>query len=227
MNIPIYVINFNDEDRKTRMIHRFNTIGLNLNFMPPVYISDARLNIANDNIKIDKRTWAIMLQHLDSIKDFYERSTSDYCIICEDDILISKYLHRDLPAVLEKFNKLNLDILLLGYLLSFKLQHENFKIKESIGYTINEFPNDLWGSQMYLISRTYSKYLLDKYTLDFAINNLDQPFSPDWTITKNGNRAILYPMLAVEEGETKTLHSGQNSFHKNCFIMNYDPDVYQ
>ena len=76
MNVPIYVVNFEDESRKTRMIHRFNTIGLKLKFVPSVYISDSRLSIANDNIQIDKRTWAIMLQHLDSIKDFYDNSTS-------------------------------------------------------------------------------------------------------------------------------------------------------
>ena len=79
---------------------------------------------------------------------------------------------------------------------------------------------------MYLISRAYAKFLLDKYTIEFALNNLDKPYSPDWVITKNGNKAMLYPMIAVEEGNTKTSHEGQNNFHKRCFEANYDSNLF-
>jgi len=226
MNIPIYVINFNDEERRNSMIKRFETIGLKLRFTPPVYKTDPRLNIDIDDNRVEKRTWSIQLQHLDSIRDFYENTNQDYCIVCEDDILISKNFNKDMEQIIENFNKLELDILLLGYLLPFKLQNDYFKLKKTIGYTINEYPDDLWGSQMYLITRKYAKFLLDKYTIEFAVKNLDLPYSPDWTITKNGNRALLYPMIALEEGSTKTDHIGQNNFHRNCFLSNYDKDIF-
>jgi len=221
--LPIYVINFNDDNRKQRMIERFNTMDIELKFTPAVYLTDSRIPSQSDP-KIEKRTWAIMLQHLDSIRDFLENTLSTHCIICEDDIMISKKFKDDLPNILQNFNQLKLDVLLLGYLLPFKLNENTYFKPKS--YQYYDFPNDLWGSQMYLISRAYAKFLLDKYTIEFAINNLDKPYSPDWVITKNGNKAILYPMIAVEEGETKTTHDGQNNFHKRCFEANYDANIF-
>lgn len=235
MDIPIYVINFNDIIRKNNMIKRFKSIELNLIFTDPVYITDSRLDFDNttkvdptkvDPTKVDKRTWAIMLQHLDSIRHFYNNTTYDYCIVCEDDILISKNFKTDLKDIINNFNKLDLDILLLGYLLPLKLHNNYFKVKKITGYNYHEYPDDLWGSQMYLINRRYANFLLTKYTIEFAINNLDKPYSPDWTITKNCNRAIIYPMLALEEGDNKSNNISQNDFHRKCFENNYDPDIY-
>lgn len=221
--LPIYVINFNDDIRKERMIQRFNTMNIELKFTPPVYQIDPRIPLYADP-KVEKRTWAIMLQHLDSIKDFYDNTNSSHCIVCEDDIMISKNFKNDLPNILQNFEHLKLDILLLGYLLPFKLnENPYFKSKS---YQYYNYPEDLWGSQMYLISRAYAKFLLDKYTIEFALNNLDKPYSPDWVITKNGNKAMLYPMIAVEEGNTKTSHEGQNNFHKRCFEANYDSNLF-
>lgn len=221
--LPIYVINFNDDIRKERMIQRFNTMNIELKFTPPVYQIDSRIPLYADP-KVEKRTWAIMLQHLDSIKDFYDNTNSSHCIVCEDDIMISKNFKNDLPNILQNFEHLKLDILLLGYLLPFKL-NENPYFKQK-SYQYYNYPDDLWGSQMYLISRAYAKFLLDKYTIEFALNNLDKPYSPDWVITKNGNKVMLYPMIAVEEGSTKTSHEGQNDFHKRCFEANYDSNLF-
>ena len=132
----------------------------------------------------------------------------------------------DLKDIIENFNKLDLDILLLGYLLPVKMHNNYFKVKKMTGYNYHDYPNDLWGSQMYLINRRYANFLLTKYTIEFAINNLDKPYSPDWTITKNCNRAIIYPMLALEEGDNKSNNISQNDFHRKCFENNYDPDIY-
>jgi len=163
MNIPIYIVNMNDTNRKNKMIKRFDTLSLKYKFTPPVYSTDIRLSFEND--KIDKRVWSCQLAHLDSIKDFYENTKDDYCIVCEDDILISKNFNRDLPLIIDNFNKLNLDILLLGYLLpikfQFKLEHNNYKLKNMIGYSFIEYPDNLWGSQMYILKRSYAKFLLD------------------------------------------------------------------
>jgi len=233
MDIPIYVINFNDEDRKNKMIQRFNSIGFELKFMDPVYESDSRIkdsipvNQFKDGIpvnQIEKRTWSIMLQHLDSIRHFYETTTLSHCIVCEDDILISKNFKTDLPNILQNFNQLKLDILLLGYLIPFKIESNSYFKQKSYQYL--DYPNDLWGSQMYLVSRAYAKFLLEKYTINYALSHLDEPYSPDWVITKNGNKAILYPMVAVEEGGTKTSNESQNNFHKRCFETNYDSNIH-
>ena len=86
------------------MINRFKQINLDLQFVNPVYDNDPRL----ENTNLYKRTSSIMLQHLDSIRHFYENTSADHCVVCEDDIFISKNLSRDLPEIVETFRELNL-----------------------------------------------------------------------------------------------------------------------
>jgi hypothetical protein len=56
------------------------------------------------------------------------------------------------------------------------------------------------------------------------------PFSADWTITKDGNRALITPCLAVENGKVEVAHFGgsyeQYFFHKKCHEVQYDPDIF-
>lgn len=220
-----YMINFNDEERKKRMIHRFKLINLNLQFVNPVYDNDPRL----ENTNLYKRTSSIMLQHLDSIRHFYENTSADHCVVCEDDIFISKNLSRDLPEIVETFRELNLDVLLLGYLFPYPL-HGNWHfpvLKDTQKYCYHGFPDDMWGSQMYMISRNHAKYLLDTFTIEFAIQHLEKiHYNPDWTVTKYGKRACIKPMIAVEEGDEKSGHGGQSDFHRTCFEENFNKDVY-
>jgi hypothetical protein len=229
-NVLIYIVNFKDDSRRNKMTERFNKVELNINFIPPVLNDDPR--VKDIDPRLEKRTCCVMLQHMDSIKNFYEYSSCEYCIVGEDDVLLSRYFKRDLPGVIENFKKLELDVLLLGYMFSHKIYNTHFPIKHG-SYSYNEFPNDLWGSQMYLISRKHAKFLLDKYTIQFAIDHAGEPahadkmfFSPDWSLTKEGKRAVLIPMIALEEGNVKNNDWAQNSFHKESFEANYVPGVY-
>jgi len=55
----------------------------------------------------------------------------------------------------------------------------------------------------------------------------DNPWSPDWIITKNGKRAMYYPMLAVEEGETScSCECGDKIYHRDCKNIQYDNKIY-
>jgi len=118
--------------------------------------------------------------------------------------------------------------MLLGYLITFIPENLHFQIQhETKNRKYCKFPNDLWGSQMYLISRRHANTLLEKYTIDFAIANKKIPFSPDWTITKDGNNVIAYPMLAVEEGDTKYIDQCEIEFHKRVFLTNYIEGLHQ
>jgi saccharopine dehydrogenase (NAD+, L-lysine-forming) len=222
-----YVINFNDDARRERMASRFSKIGLKEpHFVDPVFISDPRLD--NDEIQ-HKRTCSIMLQHLDSLKHFLEQTDKEFCIVCEDDIHISKNLRNDLPEIIEQFKTLDLDVLLLGYLSMYPVDTEtnaHFALRSrSKKYEYANFPDDLWGSQMYMMSRKHAKLVLDKFGPDYILTG-ELPYNPDWILTKMGNRALIVPMLAVEEGDTKTDHGGQNEFHRRCFECNYDPLVH-
>lgn len=230
MNTPIYVVSYKNEERRKRMINRFQTLNFtNIKFTKEVEKDDDRLIIYND---VDKRTWSIMLQHLDSMRDFYENTSESVCIVCEDDIHISKLFGQDIEKIIQDFNKLNLDVLMLGYLLPFKLYPSSY-FKDLSYNTPNlynkyyTYPDDIWGTQMYMVSRSYVKYLLDKYTPLYAYENKNNlPYSPDWIITKNGNRALIYPMIAVEEGVNLSDCDSQKSFHKICFEINYDNEKY-
>ena len=114
--VELYCVNFMDEERRIKMINRFEGQKLTLHFVDPVYTTDSRIDP-----RLNKRVSSIMLQHLDSIRHFYETSTSPYAIICEDDILLSKHFSADLPKIMNRYKDLKLDVLLLGYLLSFRL----------------------------------------------------------------------------------------------------------
>jgi len=243
-NISFYCINFLNEERKNKIIERFSNFQISVEFVPPVFTTDERL--PHDIIKEEgeKRIWAIMLQHLDSIRHFYETTENEYLIVCEDDILLSKDFKEDLPKIIQDFEDFKLDILLLGYLfdISFELNKHHPHIIESNTNHLNtdfvllqkpqkynyyHFPYHIWGSQMYLIHRKHAKFLIDKYTIEYGINDRFQcHFNPDWTLTKDKNHAILYPMIALEEGGTNTDHVGQNIFHKTCFLKNYRPDIF-
>jgi hypothetical protein len=233
MKVSFYCINFNDDTRRNKMIERFSSHNIKVEFVNPVYATDERLNIEGRDITQHKRTWSIMLQHLDSIQHFLENTDNDYLILCEDDILISKNMTKDLPEIIDNFEELKLDVLLLGYLMHFKLDkkqpHDEFPVIKSAAdapYTYYGFPYHLWGSQMYLIHRKHAAFLLNKYDINYALEDLNRPYNPDWTLTKDGVRAMIYPMVALEEGVTKTDHPGQNSFHQYCFETNYAEDIF-
>jgi GR25 family glycosyltransferase involved in LPS biosynthesis len=227
-NIAFYCINFNDEERKNRMIKRFENQGFHLSFVDPVYKDDERLVEVECN-DFKRRVMSIMLQHMDSIEDFYENTEKEYCVICEDDILISKNLLNDLHSVLENYHELQLDVLLLGYLLPFKLDNSHPEyplLKETETYNYYNFPYHLWGSQMYLIHRKHAKFLIDKYTMEYALADMNRPYNPDWTLTKDGKKGMIYPMLALEEGTQKSDHVGQDQFHRNCFETHYNEEKF-
>ena len=225
--IPIYVINFRNADRRTRMRQRFNHFGIEPIFTPEVTSEDPRLAKAPAS---SKRVWAVMLQHMDSIQNFYDCGDRlSHCIICEDDIHISNTFPDDMDELIPKFDEMKLDCLLLGCLLNFKLDmntclhREHFAIAgNTLKFNLHRYPGDTWGCQMYMISRAYAKKMIDLYTIDYALANMDNDkYSPDWTLTKGGNRAMVYPMVAVEEGVNVSGDQSQIWFHRACFNTNF------
>ena len=222
--LHFYIISYNNPTRLSLLLNKFNQLELPPpKVLEPVHLTDPRLINA-----IEPRTWAIMLQHLDALMDFYLSSSptkendksKEYCIICEDDILLSKKIKENLPNIVKKFADLNLDILLLSYLTTTPLAIEpqndkHFPHIES--HHFYGFPDDLWGSQMYMVTKEHARYLINTYTTKWAIEHPNEPYSPDWILTKKGKRALIYPPLAIENGETLTEHEGQRHFHRQSY----------
>jgi len=220
-------LNYNNESRNMEMKNKFNMLNIECKMYQGVDYNDNRIKDKN----FCKKAASCMYGHLDMIYDFYYNSDKNFGIFCEDDILINKNLSNYLPNIINDVETMNLDILLLGYLIAFKIEHfyTNFStIKksnlENDSY-YHKYPEDLWGTQMYLITRNYAKILLDNYYYDYSDKTLNdnsiKQFSADWIITKNGNRALIYPMLAVEDGKYYNENTSQDNYHKKCFLHNF------
>jgi len=131
--------------------------------------------------------------------------------------------------------KYKLDLLLIGYLCSNPVDtYSNFP-EITTEYSSNtlkflEYDEDTWGAQMYMISKTQAKTLILKYFSDYASRTLTDksliPFSADWLITKDGKRAMIYPLMVIENGDSIYTDEGQMNSRINCFNFSYKPNTF-
>ena len=221
-DLLIYILNC-DEQRKKRMTQRFNKFNIKPIFNCFTDISGIEQKY---NITLTRHN-KVMLSHMDCIQKFYDSGRS-LGIICEDDIYIHKNFNEEIEKVITFINQDNYDILLLGYLLNYKPPyHYHNLITTFNNYKVYDFNKELWGAQMYMLTRKYAKYLLDHFPIEWKLKNINNPWSPDWIITKNGKRAMIYPMLAVEEGETSCgCECGDKIYHRDCKNIQYDNKIY-
>jgi hypothetical protein len=247
MSIPandlcaFYCLSYKNEERKTAIAERFAKLNIDVNFYDGVGFDDPRIRIPAETHVFEKKTWSYTYGHFDMIYKFVTESDKEYGIFCEDDIYIDKDLANDVPTLIEDFKAMNLDLLLLGFLAYYRIESHHYGFHDKHVFTsenqrerprkYHNYPNDLWGAQMYMLSRTHAKALIDKYYDGYSVQSLNPelnltPFCSDWAITKEGNRALVYPMYAVEDGKTHYEHGGQFNFHQDCFRCNYDPTQY-
>lgn len=226
----IYCLSFDNPERKLLMQNKFEQLALDYIIYNGVQLNDPRIHPLSY-----KKCWSCMYGHLDMIKMFYNNSEIEYGIFCEDDIYIHKNIKHLMPQIITDFKYLNLDILLLGYLVPFQIKshHNGFHLKDdkfnSSELKYHHFTDDTWGAQMYMLSKKSAQSILEKYDelSGYALNTLTDntlcPFSADWTITKYGNRALITPCLAVEYGKCDNNSSyNQCLFHKRCNETHYD-----
>lgn len=183
--------------------------------------------------KWDPHAWSVMQGHMCMLETYVQEGTASHAIIMEDDIHIRADVNDHLPKIMQDFHILNLDILLLGYLTPDPL-HEiraEFPVLNTC-FTIQEYPFNVYGTQMYVVSRPYAEWLVSQYGVHTAwsqsILHTPDTYNADWLITKQGRRACVWPMLAVEElgGGTAYQDSGQTYFHDLCHRVSYDADIH-
>lgn len=211
----VYCLTYNNSYKHSMMAKRFERLGINnVRFYLGVKDDDKRLSGAKNALL--KRQWAMTYSHLDMIYDFYYFSDKKYAIICEDDIMIHhKFVHM-MKYIINDFICMGLDLLLLGYMIPYKLGSHSFYLNyplkypvlKAAAYTYHEYPDYLSGSQMYMIHKEFAKYILKKYYHDTPNN--ERPFFVDKTILKEANRALLYPMIALEDDEQ------EDDYHQLC-----------
>ena len=219
-DVHVYSFSYNNPERFARMNERFNTVGFPIHWVDPVLPTDSRLADVSGS-----RIHRVMYGHLDMIRRFLSSSAS-WGVFCEDDIHIRKDFTKALRQAIDGYIRLELDVLLLGYLIPYAPTtvsvHEYHSALEPT-FSFITYDDDVWGAQMYLLDRKTAQAVVDKYG---DHNRVEGPFNPDWTITKFGKHAAIYPMLAVEEGNVCTDHKEQMNFHKICNNVNYNIDLH-
>jgi len=226
-NYQFYCLSFNNKERKTNMIRRFNIFNIDYRIYDGVKHDDQRL-INKDLSDCLLKEWSCCYGHLDMIHDFYYKTDKKYGIFCEDDIHIHKDLINIIPKILNDFNILQLDILLLGYLTPFIVNKNMIDTRYSLKrktnikpiYSYHNYPDTLTGTHMYILSRNHAKILLDKYYGNHLDNNTT--FISDIVITKEGNRALISPVLAVEEKQSYI----KNDLHNLCHKQHFNSDKF-
>jgi hypothetical protein len=236
--LDIYCLNFTNNpqeknERRIAMEQKFDHFQLPVHFYSGVASTDERIHfVENDNMR---RTWSICYGHLDMINHFISHSNKNYMILCEDDIIIHKEFTKKLPQAIDVMKKQNLDILLLGYLCSNPVDtYSNFpEIDTEYScdtFKLLEYIQDTWGCQMFMITRSHAKKMLSKFYHDYAIKTLTDksltPFSSDWLLTKDGKRALLYPLLVIENGHSDYEDEGQKNSRINCYNFSFKENTY-
>jgi hypothetical protein len=152
--------------------------------------------------------------------------------------LTMKEFANHIPNIIEEFETMKLDFLLLGHMTNYKIEDwiSGYSLKhnfENRPYKYHNYPateHGHWGAHLYMCSRSHVQSLVDKYGNGYADATITDstlaPFSPDWTITKQGNRALMYPMMAIEDAIGDYGHGGQTEYHKSSTRLNYDPEFF-
>ena len=214
--VGFYGLSYNNPEKKNNLVGRFKFLGLDITI--------------SDGFTRQNKALSCMLGHLQLIRKFYE-SDDDYAVICEDGIFVHKNLKTDIPKIVEKFDDLKLDILLMGYLIMQSFVPDYYLMEKLENFSFYHMPVPIWGTQMYLISKKYAGDVLEKYSEtekymnmeeDVEIERLLDPSicAADWSITKNGNRAIMYPMYAIKDGSGFYEDEGQRNIHFETFFCN-------
>jgi hypothetical protein len=83
---------------------------------------------------------------------------------------------------------------------------------------------------MYLLHRSHAKFLLSKYADGYADRTIKDKslvhFSADWTLTKEGEKAIIHPLVAIENAEAEYEDKHQDSCRKKCYSIFYSPELF-
>ena len=240
VDIEIFCLSHKNDKRMTRITELFAKQNLSVRFYEGVdYSTDPRI-VGRPLDQNTKRCWSIMYGHLDMLRLFVDTG-KPVGIFCEDDIIVRKDFSKCLPHILVNFDELSLDVLLLGNLCTnpdFR-KYINFPEVFISDYSVHPFryyaydsnpESGVWGAQMYILRRSQAIWLLDQYSVEYADQTLADttliPFSADWTITKGGKKALIYPLVAIENNDSEYSDLGQNICRKTNYNLFYSKDIF-
>jgi hypothetical protein len=226
----IYCLNYGDE-RTSTITASFSNVGLadKVTYYKGYNIEDVKKanNYLPEHHPNAYKIWSVTMGHLEMMKLFLQ-TDHQYGIFCENDIYLHKHIKAKIPYYIDKMQELNLEILLLGYL----LYRKDVELKKELLPTIYDI-RFVPGAQMYLLTRAKCEEFVNKYNINYLIN-LQYDFNryavyPDMIYTVFGKKAAVHPMLAVEyvKENWQPWHNsdmGALTHHKSCYEYNITND---
>jgi hypothetical protein len=163
LNVPIYCITSkSDSVQRQRMLQRFHAVNIydKINFI--TRIEEDMPILRNYDTQSEKKEVARYASHIKSLRAFLENIENEYCIICQDDILLSNNFIPDFNAVIHNANKDTTLISLAWYVNGGIDQHYVGKSID-IRNLWNVDVNFTHGSYMYYIHREYALTCIECY----------------------------------------------------------------
>ena len=222
----IYCINVRSStDRRKRMVNRFKVAGIEekVTFIDAIPYNSSLIdyyagynNNKLEHDKVKRNVISCKASHIKAIRQFLSESPStyydennsstknnnivdNYAIICEDDIMLSNDFLNRYNETIQNLPD-NTPLICLSYLL---WQYEGIKWA---GKNINienicTMGPDVWGTQMYMISRAYAIEVIEKYDkTNYVLKSIksDHILTSE-LITRKSGGYIAYPPLAIED----------------------------
>jgi len=222
------------------MIRKFDQLNWHVRIFEGVDVSSNERAPTPDQIqqalahnRWDPHAWSVMQGHMTMLETYVQESTAPYVMCMEDDILIRSDINDHLPKIVLDFELCKLDLLMLGYLIHEPMcvmSHEHAVLNQV--FTFHEYPFNIYGTQMYMMTRSHAEWLVQSYGYhtqwQTQVLSTSDSYNADWVITKQGKRACVYPLLAIEQsgGGQAYADQDQTHFHQLCHAANYPLTTY-
>lgn len=235
-NMAKFCLTYQNAHKRQVMQHKFDLLAWQVHFQegfPAEHGERAphpdQLHRVKQRQRWDAHAWSVMQGHMAMLEHFVQHTTEPYGMFMEDDIHIRGDINDHLPKILQDMKVLNLDLLLLGYLTHAHLHtiHAQMPVLNQ-PFTFHEYPFNVYGLQMYVMSRAHATDLVTTYGKQSVwtseVLDTDATYNPDWILSKQGRRACVYPLLAVEArgGGMVYADEGQLNWHRMCHEAHYD-----
>lgn len=240
VNWSYYCLTYRSVHKRALMQSRFDQLNMQVKFWeghhaldpecaPPIH----ELEYAQHNHMWDPHAWSVLQGHLMIMRDFLTNSEHNMLCVMEDDVHIRKHFPQEQPVIHAQFEKLKLDVCMLGYLTPHELFTCDHKFEPmTTSYAYLNYPENVYGTQMYVMHRDNVDRIWRTYGVGSEwhahvfTNHACRP--ADWLITKQGTRACIYPMMAVEAhgGGQSYNDQEQTDWHSCCHHAQYDPLTY-
>jgi GR25 family glycosyltransferase involved in LPS biosynthesis len=165
--------------------------------------------------------YGCLLSHLRAIRKFVKTGDSE-CIICEDDILFHQDFRNQYQDVYANVPS-DAPLVMLSYIVAqwdFKWGGNDHR-KENLCQMTE---GSTWGTQIYLIRRSYAIKCLSKYDRPFKeIPRLEDELLTSELITRKSLGMLVYPPLAIED--SVRLLNDNNNNQKNSFNDQKNSDL--